>query len=81
MKTDCETARRLAMAPEITRKSLHIHVKYHYIRQLIARGDIVIDLVKSSDMRADVLTKFFPTSAYLRLSRLLMNHAAIIGLP
>ena len=38
MRVDCATARRLAMAPEISRKSLHIHVKHHFLCELVVRG-------------------------------------------
>ena len=79
LRIDCATARHLAMAPEITRKSLHIHVKYHYIRQLVVRGDIVLELVRSADMRADVLTKWFPAAVFRRLSDILLNRGALVA--
>ena len=78
MKIDCATARRLAMAPEITRKALHIHVKYHYVRECITRGEIVLVLVSSKEMRADVLTKYFPPPTFRRLADVLLNRAALL---
>ncbi len=75
---DCETARRLAIAPEITRKALHIHVKFHYVRQCIARGEIVLVLVSSQKMRADILTKYFPPPTFRRLVEVLLNRAALL---
>ena len=78
MKVDCATARRLAIAPEITRKALHIHVKYHFVRQCVARGEIVLDLVSSKEMRADVLTKYFPPPIFRRLADGLLNRAALL---
>ena len=77
LKVDCETARRLAIAREITRKALHIHVKYHFIRQCVARDEIVLVLVSSKEMRADVLTKYFPPPAFRRLADVLLNRADV----
>ena len=74
---DNSTAKSLATAPEITRKSLHIHIKYHYIRELIARHIIKLQLVRSKDMRADILTKFFPPAQFKRLRDSLLNRAAL----
>jgi hypothetical protein len=78
MKIDCTTASRLAVAPEITRKALHIHVKYHYVRECIARNEIVLVLVPSKEMRADVLTKYFPPPTFRRLADVLLNRAALL---
>ena len=79
LRVDCATARLLAMAPEITRKPLHIHAKYHYIRQLVERGIFVLVLVKSADMRADILTKYFPRPIFKRLRDVLLNRSALLG--
>jgi hypothetical protein len=74
---DNSTARRLAIAPEITRKSLHIHTSYHYVRQLIQRGEVSLRLVPSAEMRADVLTKYYGKTAFLKARDVLLNRSAV----
>ena len=74
---DNSTARRLAMAPEITRKSLHIHTSYHYVRQLIQRREVSLRLVPSAEMRADVLTKYYGKTAFLKAQDVLLNRSAV----
>jgi hypothetical protein len=78
LHVDNSTAKSLATAPEITRKSLHIHVKYHYIRELVSRRVIQLKLVRSEDMRADILTKWFPPAKFKRLRDILLNRGALL---
>jgi len=77
MRVDCATARRLAMAPEISRKSLHIHVKHHFLRELVARGELVLELVPSESQRADVLTKYLAPAVFRRKASNLLNRAIL----
>ena len=74
---DNKTAISLVRAPEVTRKSRHIVVKHHYIRQLHQRELIRMVHVKSTDMRANVLTKFLPRLQYHRERDLLFNRQAL----
>jgi hypothetical protein len=39
------------------KKSKHIDVKYHFVRERVASGEIVLEYVKSADQLADILTK------------------------
>jgi hypothetical protein len=70
---DNETARKLAVAPEVSRKSKHIAVAYHYIRQLVARKAVCLKLVSSHNMRADILTKVLLRSPFRRQRACLLN--------
>lgn len=77
VKIDNSTARSLAKAPEVTKGALHLHVKHHYIRQLISRDIVGLDLVASADMRADILTKYFRRPTFIRLRDILLNRASL----
>ena len=70
---DSKTAINLAVAPEVTKKSRHIAVSYHYIRQLIAQGHLRVQHVIASDMRADSLTKIFSRAEFRRQRANLLN--------
>jgi hypothetical protein len=48
------------------RRTKHIDVRYHYVRQLIAFGKMEVDYVPTADMLADVLTKPLPLPAFTR---------------
>ena len=76
---DNETARKLAVSPEVSKKSKHISVAYHYIRQLVARNSVRLELVSSLNMRADILTKILPRASFRRQRALLLNLDALSG--
>ena len=39
------------------KKLKHIDVKYHFVRERVASGEIVLEYVQSADQLADILTK------------------------
>jgi hypothetical protein len=39
------------------KKSKHVDVKYHFVRERVASGKIVLEYVQSADQLADILTK------------------------
>jgi hypothetical protein len=45
----------------------HIHVKYHSVRDLVAKGDLTVNRVRSCDNVADILTKPLARSNFQRL--------------
>lgn len=53
---DNQVAKR--MAEEVsTRRSKHIDIKFHYVREQVASGAVIIKDCRSADMVADILTK------------------------
>ena len=45
----------------------HIRVKYHYVRELVADGELLVKRVRSSDNTADILTKPLGRTDFHRL--------------
>ena len=39
------------------KKSKHIDVKYHFVRERVASKEIVLEYINTSDQLADILTK------------------------
>jgi hypothetical protein len=74
---DCNTAISLVTAPEVSRKSKHITVKHHYIRQLYERRIVFPTHTPSAHLRADVLTKYFPPSRFILHRDILLNVHAL----
>jgi hypothetical protein len=73
---DSQTSINLVVAPEVSRKSRHIPLAYHYIRELTKLGIVIPTYVAGSDMRANVMTKYLPPKQFLRERGSLMNTAA-----
>jgi hypothetical protein len=53
-------------------KSKHVNVKYHYTRDLIKKGLVNVVYCKTSDMRADILTKGLSKGKHVNCVKLLM---------
>lgn len=70
---DCQTAINLAIAPQISKKSLHLNVKHHYIRECQAAGEIDIVHVFTAEQRANVMTKYLGRTQFLKERVKLLN--------
>lgn len=68
---DNRSAIDLAKNPVFHRRSKHIDMRYHFIRQCIERGEIVIKHVCSEEQRADILTKAMVASRFEKMRELL----------
>ena len=51
-------------------RTKHIDVRYHFVREIIACGDIVVSKVGSQDNPADMITKSLPITKFLYCSNL-----------
>jgi hypothetical protein len=56
----------IAKDPVGHRRTKHIDVRYHYIRQLITHGKATIAYLPTEDMVADILTKPLPLVVFKR---------------
>jgi transposase InsO family protein len=66
MFEDNQTAKH--MAEEIaTKRSKYVDLRYHYIRQMVAAGRIIIEYCHTENMLADALTKALPRDVFCRL--------------
>jgi len=54
---DNQSAQKLAHNPVFHKRVKHIKPKYHFIREQIQDGNIIIKYMCTQDMMADVLTK------------------------
>lgn len=61
----------LAKNPVFHRRSKHIDVRYHFIRERVEQGEIVIKHVRTEDQRADMLTKSMSTVKFEKMRDLL----------
>lgn len=68
---DNRSAIDLAKNPIFHGRSKHIDVRYHFIRECVEQGLIVIKHVKTGEQRADILTKALTTVKFERMRRML----------
>jgi len=57
---DNNSAIQLMKNPVFHGRSKHIDIKYHYIRECVERGEIVVKRVSTLEQKADSLTKALP---------------------
>lgn len=60
MHVDNRGAECLANDPVYHSRTKHIDIRYHFIRDVVSRGEINIEHVSTHDMVADILTKALP---------------------
>lgn len=56
---DNQSAIRLVKNPEFHKRTKHIDIKYHFIREKVDQGDLTFKYVCSNEQRADIFTKPF----------------------
>lgn len=66
-------ALRMANNPRTTPNSKHIDIRYHFIRERVARGEFTIEHVPSHLQHADFLTKPLPRDAFCMHRDFAMN--------
>ncbi|KAJ9560140.1 hypothetical protein OSB04_005300 [Centaurea solstitialis] len=52
-------------------RSKHIDLKYHFIRECVERGDVIVKRVCSKEQRADIFTKPLPRLQFIEMRRML----------
>ena len=54
---DSQSAIHLAKNPSYHSKTKHIHIKYHFVRQVIDEGGVSLEKVHTKENYADMFTK------------------------
>ena len=70
---DNQGALQLSKNPVSNSNSKHIVVRYHFLRELVRQGDIIVNQVPSEYKHADVLTKVLAFDLFPIHRRSLMN--------
>lgn len=68
---DNKSAIDLAKNPVFHGRSKHIDIRFHFIRECVDRGEVVLRHVSSDNQRADVLTKALATVKFEKMRNLL----------
>jgi hypothetical protein len=62
-----EIATKLAKNPIFHKRSKHIDIRAHFVRELVEEGKLIIKHIVSKDQVADLLTKPIPSTQFRRL--------------
>ena len=57
---DNRGAMDLAKNPLSSSNNKHIDVRYHFLRELVGKGDLSVKYLRTEDQHADILTKAIP---------------------
>lgn len=68
---DNKSAIDLAKNPVFHGRSKHIDIRYHFIRECVAKGEIKVKYVSTNEQRADSLTKALTTVKFEKMRKLL----------
>jgi len=74
---DNMSAINLAQAPAVTRRSRHIHIRHHYVRDCVAQGFVVIEYLSTDRMLADLFTKPFGPKKFGTFRHQLFNSSKL----
>lgn len=69
--TDNMGSQRLAENPMYHARTKHIHVRHHFVRDVLKNKIITLDHVSTDDMTADILTKGLAKPKHQRFVNLL----------
>ena len=68
---DNQGAIALAKNPHDNRRSKHIDVRYHWIRNHVNEGNFILNWIPTAEMAADGLTKPLPTPGFIRFKSMI----------
>jgi hypothetical protein len=64
---DNQSAIKIAKTPVQHSRTKHIHIRHHFLRDHVAKGDIVLCGVHSEEQLADIFTKRLDENTFCRL--------------
>jgi hypothetical protein len=70
----CDNTSALALASNSVfhGRTKHIEVDYHFVREKVVRGDLLLQFISTHDQLADIFTKALPSTRFLQLCSKLM---------
>jgi len=69
LKVDNQSAISLSKNPIYHERSKHIETRYHFIRECVEKGQVVIEHARTEDQMADILTKALGRVKFLEMRR------------
>jgi hypothetical protein len=76
---DNTTCIHIAKNPASPKRTRHIDIRYHFLRDYVVTKEITVEYCKSKDMLADILTKALPRPAFQRIRGALVSDDLMIS--
>ena len=73
---DNQGAMKLADNPQFHNRTKHIDIRYHFVRDTLAAGEITLRYLPTADMVADILTRPLPRVKHQKHSGAMGLHSA-----
>lgn len=67
LMVDNQSAIKLTKNPELHKRSKHIDIRHHFIREKYSQGSFVLSYVDTDNQIADILTKALPKDRFIKL--------------
>ena len=61
----------LAKNPEFHKRTKYIDIRYHFVREKVSEGTLVLEYCSTKDMKADLMTKQIPAVQFQYLRKML----------
>jgi hypothetical protein len=68
LHVDNQSAIAIARNPEFHKRTKHIDVRYHYLRQVIDNGSLQLKYTPTQEQVADVFTKGLPPASHIKFT-------------
>jgi len=70
---DNQSCIQLSQNPSHHRRTKHIDIRHHFIREKVEEGVVILRYITSENQQADILTKGLPVNKFNHLVKLIMN--------
>ena len=69
----------MAKKATTSNKTKHVDTRYHFVREYIERGEIVIEFVRSEENDSDIMTKNLGEEAYWKHADKLIEDTKMVN--
>ena len=74
LKEDNQAAIAFSKNPGYHKRSKHIDIRYHFVRERVAAGELTLDCIPTESQLADIFTKALDVTIFRKLRVLLLGN-------
>ena len=73
IREDNQSTINMSVNPVHHSRTKHMHIRYHYLKERVLAGDVVLTHIKTTEQLADILTKALQRDPFMRFLRMLLD--------